>query len=260
MLLWRGFCFHKNPPLSMGAVFAIFAGFYFWIPKITGLQYNECLGHIHFWLFFIGVNLTFGPMHFLGVLPTNLSVDVDGMKTSLQREQNTPPAVLACSAQPLISRSPALARRAWHRVSGAAASGRACRYCALGCARSLHGAGFGTASRLQRVGPRASRFGMPALWVHAKASHALVCTGPCGPCQAVVKPGQSMPTCRSPPAMTRHAYHLKARPTGEPNKDAKSPCNRPASLGSGCSALRARSAAAQLGLLQRGSVKATLLP
>lgn len=50
----------------MGAVFAIFAGFYYWIPKISGLRYNECLGHIHFWLFFLGVNLTFGPMHFLG--------------------------------------------------------------------------------------------------------------------------------------------------------------------------------------------------
>lgn len=56
----------RYPQLSMGAVFAIFAGFYYWIPKISGLRYNECLGHIHFWLFFLGVNLTFGPMHFLG--------------------------------------------------------------------------------------------------------------------------------------------------------------------------------------------------
>lgn len=55
----------------MGAVFAIFAGFYYWIPKISGLRYNECLGHIHFWLFFLGVNLTFGPMHFLGVVLHN---------------------------------------------------------------------------------------------------------------------------------------------------------------------------------------------
>lgn len=53
--------------LSMGAVFAIFAGFYYWIGKISGLNYPETLGQIHFWLFFIGVNLTFGPMHFLGL-------------------------------------------------------------------------------------------------------------------------------------------------------------------------------------------------
>jgi len=43
----------------MGAVFALFAGFYFWIGKITGFAYNETLGKIHFWAMFIGVNLTF---------------------------------------------------------------------------------------------------------------------------------------------------------------------------------------------------------
>jgi len=51
----------------MGAVFAIFAGFYYWIGKITGKEYPETLGQIHFWLFFLGVNLTFFPMHFLGL-------------------------------------------------------------------------------------------------------------------------------------------------------------------------------------------------
>jgi len=51
----------------MGAVFAIFAGFYYWIEKIVGLAYNETLGKIHFWLFFVGVNITFFPMHFLGL-------------------------------------------------------------------------------------------------------------------------------------------------------------------------------------------------
>jgi len=51
----------------MGAVFSIFGGYYFWIGKITGLQYPEILGKIHFWLTFIGVNLTFFPMHFLGL-------------------------------------------------------------------------------------------------------------------------------------------------------------------------------------------------
>jgi cytochrome c oxidase subunit 1 len=51
----------------MGAVFAMFAGFYYWIGKISGLQYPETLGQIHFWITFIGVNLTFFPMHFLGL-------------------------------------------------------------------------------------------------------------------------------------------------------------------------------------------------
>ena len=64
----------RYPQLSMGAVFAIFAGFYYWIPKISGLRYNECLGHIHFWLFFFGVNLTFGPMHFLGEVGNTLTL------------------------------------------------------------------------------------------------------------------------------------------------------------------------------------------
>jgi cytochrome c oxidase subunit 1 len=43
----------------MGAVFALFAAFYYWIGKITGKQYNELLGQIHFWTMFLGVNITF---------------------------------------------------------------------------------------------------------------------------------------------------------------------------------------------------------
>lgn len=58
---------HFHYVLSMGAVFGIFAGFYYWIGKISGLQYPELLGQIHFWTFFVGVNLTFFPMHFLGL-------------------------------------------------------------------------------------------------------------------------------------------------------------------------------------------------
>lgn len=58
---------HFHYVLSMGAVFGMFAGFYYWIGTITGLAYNEVFGKIHFWTFFIGVNVTFFPMHFLGL-------------------------------------------------------------------------------------------------------------------------------------------------------------------------------------------------
>jgi heme/copper-type cytochrome/quinol oxidase subunit 1 len=58
---------HFHYVLSMGAIFGIFTGFYYWIGKISGRRYPEILGQIHFWLFFIGVNITFFPMHFLGL-------------------------------------------------------------------------------------------------------------------------------------------------------------------------------------------------
>ena len=58
---------HFHYVLSLGAVFGIFAAFYYWIGKMSGRQYNETLGKLHFWGTFIGVNLTFFPMHFLGM-------------------------------------------------------------------------------------------------------------------------------------------------------------------------------------------------
>ena len=57
---------HFHYVLSLGAVFSLFAGFYYWFPKMSGRMYNEFLGQLHFWVFFIGVNILFFPMHFLG--------------------------------------------------------------------------------------------------------------------------------------------------------------------------------------------------
>jgi cytochrome c oxidase subunit 1 len=58
---------HFHYVLSLGAVFGLFAGWYYWFGKMWGRDYNEVLGQLHFWTFFVGVNVLFFPMHFLGL-------------------------------------------------------------------------------------------------------------------------------------------------------------------------------------------------
>jgi cytochrome c oxidase subunit 1 len=58
---------HIHYVLFGGAIFGIFAGIYYWYPKITGKMYHETMGKIHFWLMFVGMNLTFFPMHYAGL-------------------------------------------------------------------------------------------------------------------------------------------------------------------------------------------------
>jgi cytochrome c oxidase subunit I len=59
---------HIHYVLFGGAALAIFAGVFYWFPKLSGRMLNDTLGKIQFWLFFIGLNLTFFPMHILGLL------------------------------------------------------------------------------------------------------------------------------------------------------------------------------------------------
>jgi cytochrome c oxidase subunit I len=58
---------HFHYVLSLGAVFSLFAGFTYWFAKMSGRHLSEALGQLHFWLFFIGVNIIFFPQHFLGL-------------------------------------------------------------------------------------------------------------------------------------------------------------------------------------------------
>ncbi|MBT8411431.1 MAG: cytochrome c oxidase subunit I [Octadecabacter sp.] len=57
---------HFHYVMSLGAVFGIFAGIYFYLPKMAGRKIPEWAGHLHFWMMFIGANITFFPQHFLG--------------------------------------------------------------------------------------------------------------------------------------------------------------------------------------------------
>jgi cytochrome c oxidase subunit I len=58
---------HFHYVLSLGAVFSLFAGFTYWFAKMSGRHLSEALGQLHFWIFFIGVNVVFFPQHFLGL-------------------------------------------------------------------------------------------------------------------------------------------------------------------------------------------------
>ncbi len=58
---------HFHYTMSLGALFTLFGGWYYWFPKMSGYMYSEFLGKLHFWLAFIGVNMTFFPQHFLGL-------------------------------------------------------------------------------------------------------------------------------------------------------------------------------------------------
>jgi cytochrome c oxidase subunit 1 len=66
---------HFHYVLSMGAVFGLFSAWYFWVPKILGINYNLLWSKLHFWVLFIGVNITFFPQHFLGLqgMPRRIS-------------------------------------------------------------------------------------------------------------------------------------------------------------------------------------------
>ena len=81
-----------------GSLFTIFAGIYYWFPKMTGRMYNERLGKLHFWLTFVGFNLTFFPMHLIGmqgmprrVADYDAAVRATGTSSSRSRRSRSAP-------------------------------------------------------------------------------------------------------------------------------------------------------------------------
>jgi heme/copper-type cytochrome/quinol oxidase subunit 1 len=79
---------HFHYVLSMGAVFALFAAWFFWSPKAEGLTYNDRKGRLHFWGLFIGVNVTFLPMHFLGLQGKLWALNYTGLYGQACRTMN----------------------------------------------------------------------------------------------------------------------------------------------------------------------------
>ena len=73
---------HIHYVLFGGSVFTIFAGIYYWFPKMTGRMYNERLGKLHFWLTFVSFNVTFFPMHWVGLrgMPRRVFDYADGLR------------------------------------------------------------------------------------------------------------------------------------------------------------------------------------
>lgn len=85
---------HLHYVLFGGSVLGLFAGFYHWFPKVTGRMYNETLGRIHFLLTFVGLNLTFMPMHELGLLGMNRRIAVYDPKFQALNELCTIGAII----------------------------------------------------------------------------------------------------------------------------------------------------------------------
>jgi cytochrome c oxidase subunit I len=91
---------HFHYVLFGGAIFGLFSGIYYWWPKVFGRLLSDRLGHLHFWLMFAGFNLTFGPMHILGLegMPRRISVYPDGLGWNLWNMVSTAGAVLIAAS------------------------------------------------------------------------------------------------------------------------------------------------------------------
>ena len=87
---------HFHYVLFGGALMGFFSGAYYWFPKVTGKFMNEKLGKLHFWIFFVGMNLTFGPMHIVGLngMPRRTATYPEGMGWELMNRIETAGALL----------------------------------------------------------------------------------------------------------------------------------------------------------------------